>query len=123
MRCKEVAQSRAKGEMDDEHLVWQSLLKKGGSMMTQSMVPLSSAVQISQLVWIASFAFLDKTAVITWELEGLLVVIKDILGEDVEAIVVLKQHQLRPVFDGLLSLIPRTRPSKSATNLILVKSS
>lgn len=60
---------------------------------------------------------------ITWELEGLLVVIKDKLGEDVEAIVVLKQHQLRPVFDGLLSLIPRTRPNKSATSLILIGSS
>lgn len=40
---------------------------------------------------------------LSWELQGLLVVIKDKLGEDVETIVVLKQHQLRPIFDGLLS--------------------
>lgn len=62
MRCREVVQSRAKGETDNEHLVWQSLLKKGGSMMTQSRVPLSSAVPISQLVWIASFIFLGRNS-------------------------------------------------------------
>lgn len=48
--------------MDNEHLVWQSLLKKGGSMMTQSRVPLSSAVPVSQLVWIASFVFLGRNS-------------------------------------------------------------